>query len=358
MKRKIISLLIFTLILVSTLSCKNSYCIETGIVYLEGSKEVIENGEEIEIKVNLKNAKTSAFNFDLYYDNTKLDYISNIENTNVKNNFISFVWFDESGGGEPKEGELIKFKFRAKEEGIVNFNFQGDFYDSQGNIMKIDFEEKQVKIEEKMNPLKMQLDSKNIENQLDGTQTMEKKNEESMAEENKTINYDKSNANLQSLRLDVEGITPNFESNIYKYYLNIQSNISKIEVFAASENPNSNIDVDGNTNLKEGLNNITITVTSEDKTEKQIYSIQVTKSVNLELANNNLENLAIENVLLNPPFDYQKTNYKIEVSNEQNKLNILAVPQNESAVVNINGNENLKQGENLVTVEVTAPNRI
>ena len=43
-------------------------------------------------------------------------------------------------------------------------------------------------------------------------------------------------------------------------------------------------------------------MTSADKTQSKVYKIYVSKTNNLELANTNLETLAIENTLLNPPF--------------------------------------------------------
>ena len=84
--------------------------------------------------------------------------------------------------------------------------------------------------------------------------------------------------------------------------------------------------------------------------------IHVTKTANLELANTNLEMLAIENVLLNPPFDNSETNYKAEVSYDTESIHLLAVPENEQASVQVTGKENLKEGHNLVNILVTAPN--
>ncbi|MCI9063939.1 MAG: hypothetical protein HFJ17_04995 [Clostridia bacterium] len=75
----------------------------------------------------------------------------------------------------------------------------------------------------------------------------------------------------------------------------------------------------------------------------------------LELSNTNLEILAIENVLLNPPFDNNITHYDVEVSKDTNDLNILAVPEDEKGAIEIKGGENLKQGNNLVKVLVTSP---
>ena len=136
------------------------------------------------------------------------------------------------------------------------------------------------------------------------------------------------------------------------------NDITDIDVLAISKNPNASVEISGNKGLKQGLNTITISVTSEDKTKRNEYKIQVTKTANLELANTNLETLAIENALLNPPFDNIETKYKTEVSNKIEKLNILAIPQNEKAKVQIIGGDNLKVGKNIIEITVTAANGI
>lgn len=89
-----------------------------------------------------------------------------------------------------------------------------------------------------------------------------------------------------------------------------------------------------------------------------MYTIHVTKSKNIESANTNLEILAIENVMLNPAFDIHTTQYYVQISNKIEKLNIFAVPENEKAKVAISGGENLKEGNNYITVIVTAENKI
>lgn len=166
------------------------------------------------------------------------------------------------------------------------------------------------------------------------------------------------NAKLQELRLDIPGLVPKFSATTYEYYLTVSNDITDIEITAISKNPNDNVEISGNKGLKQGLNTITISVTSEDKTKKTEYKIQVSKTANLELANTNLETLAIEDTLLYPPFDNAETNYKAEISKNTEKLNILAIPQNEKAKVQIVGNENLKTGKNIVEITVTAPNCI
>lgn len=169
-------------------------------------------------------------------------------------------------------------------------------------------------------------------------------------------NLEDSNSNLQVLRLEVEGMVPQFDKDIQEYYLNLPSTIQNLEVLAISQNPDATVEIIGNTNLQDGLNDITIQVTSKDKSQSKYYRIHVTKTADLELANTNLEILAVENVLLNPPFDTSITSYEIEVSNEMENINVFAVPENEKATIEINGKDKLQEGNNLVTVTVTAPN--
>lgn len=309
-----------------------SYATNTGVVLVSSNKEVIEKGEEVEITVSIENAKTAAFDFSLYFDELKLEYISGSDNTNVIGNRVIFVWYDIEGGRGAKEGELVTFKFRAKEDGLTTFSLQGEFYSQTGQLIQTEVNEKQIQIGREKTNWQLQ------EQEEQGTDTQN------------------ANTALQALRLDKEGLTPNFEKDNYEYYLTIPNDIHNLEVLAIAENPNAMVETTGNTNLKEGLNVITIRVTSADKTQNKIYTIQVTKTANLELANTNLEILAIENVLLNPPFHMDEINYKAEVSNETENVNILAIPQNEQAIVELSGKDELKEGNNTISIIVTAPN--
>ena len=332
MKKKIIAVLFIFIIIVTSFKISNATTI--GKVYIESNTNMVQKGEEIEITINIENVKTAAYNYSLYFDELKFEYISNIENTNVKENRIISVWYDTKGGKEAKQGELAKFKFKAKEDGIATFIVQGEFYNEKGQQIETEFIEKQITIGEQESTFQIQ------------------------SEEEKGDNKETTNANLQSLRLDIEGITPQFNEQNYEYYLTIPNDITDIDVLAISKNPNASVEISGNKGLKQGLNTITISVTSEDKTKRNEYKIQVTKTANLELANTNLETLAIENALLYPPFDNIETKYKTEVSNKIEKLNILAIPQNEKAKVQIIGGDNLKVGKNIIEITVTAANGI
>lgn len=324
----ILFIVIFIILAMST----TSFATKNGIVYLESNQDVVEKGDEIEVTVNLKNVTTAACDFSLYFDEDKWEYVSKIENANVDKNRILFVWYDTNGGRSAKQGELAKFKFKAKENGLSTFSIEGDFYNSVGQKLEVDFQEKQVQVGKEESVFQQQ------------------------GKEEKGDNEQKGNANLQALRLDMAGMSPAFDKNITEYYLTVPNEVKDIEVLAVSSNPKATVEITGNTKLKEGLNTIKVQVTLEDKREKKTYTIQVTKTANLVLANTNLEILAIENVLLSPPFDVNETNYTADISKGINELNVFAVPENEKATVQISGEKNLKEGNNTVTVIVTAAN--
>lgn len=332
MKNRIVIIFLLLLLFSSCCVLNSSYATKTGTVYIESSSEIIEKDEEVDITINLKDAKTAAFNFSLYFDETKFEVIYFPENTNVVGNEILFVWFDVTGGKNPMDGELVSFKFKSKQEGLATFVLDGEFYSEEGQLIQTEFKEKQVQIGKERSLLQQE------------------------AENEQGTNSQVENANLQVLRVDKEGIVPAFDKDIYEYYLTVDNSAKGIDVLAISENPNASINISGNADLKEGLNTINIEVTSEDKSQQKVYTIQVTKTSNLELANTNLEILAIENYLLNPPFDVNETNYKTEISNEIESINVLAVPENEQAKAEVVENADLKVGNNLVTVTVTAPN--
>ncbi len=166
--------------------------------------------------------------------------------------------------------------------------------------------------------------------------------------------------NLSILRLNRAGMLPDFNPNIKEYYIIVGEEINNLEVTAVPENEDDKVVIEGNNNLKNGLNTITVRVTSKNNISEE-YKIYVTKTSNREEANASLENLAVEGYTLSPNFQSQVLNYKIDVSENIDKLNILAIPENYDAKVEVKGNVNINlnsQKENIVTVIVTAPNGI
>ena len=306
-----------------------SRALENATFYLQSDKDNMIIGDEFEVSLNLKGINTSAYSIEIFFDTTKLEFISGPENSNVIGNKVKIVWYDSNGGTEVKQGELEKLKFKSIAPGIVDFDVNGEFFDENINLMQTDFENFQIEILE-------QDSSEGVEGR-------------SVQKQNST--------QLKSLRLNVEGIVPDFETDIYDYSLTLPEQLKEIkdiEVQTIAENENAKIEVSGNKNLKDGLNIINVVVTNQGKSQE--YKIKVTKTQNLEMANTNLENLAIEYAILSPEFNEQITRYNTQVANEIKQLNILAIPENEKGKVEILGNNNLNEGNNKIEIKVTAPN--
>ena len=329
---KVIIFILF--IIMCIFNFNNVYAITDGTVYLSSDKQIIEINEEIEVFVNIENFYSDAYDFELYFDNDKLEFINenNNGNVNVIDNRIICLWYDENGGSNDKTGKVESFKFRAKSSGIATFSINGNFYTKRAQEVRTDFKELQIEVGKDETMLQKQ------------------------AREETGKNNDKSNSKLQNLRLNIEGMVPDFNKDIYNYYLTVNDNINNIEVLTIGENNNSKITVTGNENLRDGLNIIKIQVTSEDNANNSEYIINVTKTNNIEDANTNLETLAIQDFLLYPSFDNNITNYNVEVSSTTDNINLLAIPEDEEASIEIKKSDKLQEGNNEIIITVIAKN--
>ena len=329
--KKIIFCLVFLLIFLGI--CIKSFAVQNenqDSIYLNVSNAEIKNGEEFSFTINLANIDVAAFDIQIYFNNELLEYVSGPENTNVTGSKIITVWYDETGGANPKQNcELVKYTFKAKEIESEYIAIQGEFYNAEG-----------VQVQSFTDGIEI------IANEETQTETIEISEESEVAS---------NNSKLKNLRLNHEGMTPVFSPDITEYYF-LTENLSHLDVTAIPENTNANVTISGNTNFKEGLNTIVIEVTSPDKTSKTQYTISVTKTKDLEKANANLETLAIENVTIEPEFANDIYQYHAIVSNTTENLNILAIPERQNAKVEVTGGENLQYGDNVVNIQVMAEN--
>ena len=330
MKRVIVSLM-YLLIILNI--CIKSFAVQNknqDSIYLNISNTEIKNGEEFSFTINLANIDVTAFDIHIYFNNELLEYISGPENTNVVDSKIITVWYDETGGKNTKQNcELVKYTFKAKKIGSGYIAIQGDFYNTEG-----------IQIQSFTDGIEM------IANEETQTEMIEVSEESQVAS---------NNSKLKTLRLNHEGMTPIFSPDITEYYF-LTEDLSALEVTATPENPNAKVTTTGNTNFKDGLNIITVEVTSQDETSKTIYTIFVTKTKDLEKANTNLETLAIENVTLEPKFSNDIYQYNATVSNNIENINILAIPEKQGTKVEVTGGKNLQYGKNVVNVQVMAEN--
>ena len=167
-----------------------------------------------------------------------------------------------------------------------------------------------------------------------------------------------SNANLINL-----GIRPHdfsgFRSGITSYTVTVPADTESVEVYAEAQDSNATVTGTGTVSLQEGENTINVVVTAEDGTTKT-YTIIITR----EAAENTEENteiiegeglasLNIQNIELSPKFETNVYEYTAKYIGEVTTLQIEANPTNEEYQVEIVGNEDLKEGENLITILVS-----
>lgn len=113
-----------------------------------------------------------------------------------------------------------------------------------------------------------------------------------------------------------------------------------------AEDEKAKVTISGNEKLETGENAIKITVTAEDGTAK-IYNISAKKEEKEKLQ---LSKLQITGINLNETFKPDKYDYTVNLNTNATKLDIKATANDENAIIEILGNDNFVEGENVVTI--------
>ena len=159
-----------------------------------------------------------------------------------------------------------------------------------------------------------------------------------------------SDKTLKSLTIDGEySLTPKFSADVTEYTLNVPEEVTTLDIDAVPADDNAKVEITGNDQLLDGVNTIEIKVTAEDGTART-YKISVTKG---KFSNIGLTELSIDGYTLTPEFSADIYEYTLEVNDlTLTNLNVNAIADQENAIVEIVGNTDLKQGENIITILV------
>ena len=180
---------------------------------------------------------------------------------------------------------------------------------------------------------------------------------------NNTSTTKSSNAYLSTL-----GVTPKeydfsgFSKTKYEYNVTVPSDVNSLKVVYKTADSKATVNVNGNSGFEVGSNNkITIKVTAEDGKTSKTYQIKVTKLATEEEKPGNLieeeknlylKSLEIEGVNLSPEFSSDIYAYTADIETDITQVKLNAKANNEKAKIEITGNENLVDGENLINVIV------
>lgn len=179
----------------------------------------------------------------------------------------------------------------------------------------------------------------------------DKKNEDE-DKKNEEEDKDKSNVkNLKSLTVEQYKLEPDFSPDITEYSLTIGRDVENLVIEAEAEDENATVEITGNNGLLLGTNTVNVKVTAEDGTVRT-YKINVTK---IEEVGLKLSELTVGGFVLSPEFSSDVYEYTLNIGDTSiTSLDIVANAEDENVNVEIVGNNNLKPGENIITILVSS----
>lgn len=192
-----------------------------------------------------------------------------------------------------------------------------------------------------------------------------------------------NNANVKMIETSPVDFTGFKASKTSGYEVTVENNVDRINVNVSKEDSKSSVSLLNKTNsdtgkswvyIAEGNNEIDVTVTAENGTTKKTYTINVTRKAKEEQPQEEpeqpeeetpeepmeeafgLSELKIEGLELSPQFQTDIYEYKINLNDDLEKLNVTTLATEANSTIEILGNEDLKEGENVITILVKGEN--
>ena len=252
---------------------------------------------------------------------------------------------DADAAGSEVSKQVISCDFTANTAGTYKINLSGDVAGS-------DLKKKSV------------TDSVTItvKNKEQTPVTPPSNNDDDIPQETKPGNTTTKSSNnyLSSLKISEGKLTPEFNFRTYKYTVDLGEETNSIKITAGAEHNKAKVSGTGTKTLKPGENKFNITVKAEDGKERT-YTIIVNKPSeeekvllkSLKLQGVNLEEEKLE-LSYSPEFSSEVYEYSVNVTNDITKIDVEAIANKEDYIVEITGNEELKEGENIITILVKA----
>ena len=159
-----------------------------------------------------------------------------------------------------------------------------------------------------------------------------------------------------------------FKKSVTSYPIEVPNSAEKITIYAYANNDKAQVTGTGAKTLKEGENTFSIKVTAEDKKTTKTYTLIIKRRTEEEDENDDdilendteneteeidgLTNITINGYTLDPTFDTNVYEYKISIPLNTEKLDINTETSSDDYEVEIVGNEELQEGENIITILV------
>ena len=274
---------------------------------------------------------------------------------------------------------------KSSEARLSNLGIKPDEYDFSGFSKNINKEEWSVEVPNEVSKVTIYATAKDKNAKISGTGNVTLNEGENTfkitvtAEAGNTKTYKltiirktvSEEGNTSEARLSNLGIRPKdydfsgFKRDNTSYEVEVPNDVEEVEVYAETVSSKAKVTGTGKASLKEGLNTVEVIVTAEDGKTKKTYTLNITRQENSivdETEKQPEENtkeelglsaLLIKNINLSPKFNSKTYEYTVGVTEDLSSLEIDAKVNDSSAIVEIIGNENLQEGENIITILVS-----
>lgn len=155
------------------------------------------------------------------------------------------------------------------------------------------------------------------------------------------------------------------------YKITVENNVTSISVSTTKKDNGQKVSISGNKNLDVGTNKVTVEVTSADGKNTKSYIIYVTRKTGedeeekipnqVEEEDDEVkEKLGLSAIILEqgytltPEFKSDIYEYTIDLTEELAEFPITAIATQNDAKIEITGNEELVEGENIIIIKVTS----
>lgn len=200
---------------------------------------------------------------------------------------------------------------------------------------------------------------------------------------NSTTNNNTSTTKSSEARLRDLGLNPKeydfkgFKTDTYEYDIEVPNEAEKVYIYATTKDSSAKVKSgEGNVTLNEGENKIEVVVVAEDGKTKKTYTLNITRKVAEKIEqptegeDPNQENevpeeptevvekklglisLSVNNLKLNETFNTDVYEYSANLEEDLNYLNVIAIANYEDAVIDIIGNDDLSNGNNIIKINV------
>lgn len=159
-------------------------------------------------------------------------------------------------------------------------------------------------------------------------------------------------------KLSVKGyeLTPTFDKQTVNYSIEEEIDENSLEINAVVDDERATVSGTGNVSLQTGENNLRIDVKAENGLQRT-YFIKCNKKIeDEELTLSAIKLLAVstdgstQEIFLNKEISDDVFEYSCDVYSDVNKIQIETTSEKSDANITITGNENLKEGQNTITI--------